>query len=131
MGSNGELHHGKTIRKIEIEPKPGIALPAFAEIGTAERSVSKDFNKIQWPRREYGAYVVARIVLVQLPRQAFGEFQFNVDKGAKSRAPSRPAHSRHGRRSTTSSLDKGVHILDNRTVITPATGLRGLMKPGG
>jgi hypothetical protein len=32
---------------------------------------------------------------------------------------------------TTSSLDKGVHILDNRTVITPATGLLGLMKPGG
>ena len=106
-GIKWELHHGKTIRKIEIEPKPGIALPAFAEIATAERSVSRDFNKIEWLRREYGAYVVARIVLVQLSRQASGEFQFNVDKGAKSRAPSRPAHSRHGRRQYNIELGQG------------------------
>jgi hypothetical protein len=32
---------------------------------------------------------------------------------------------------TTLSLDKGVHILGCRTVITPATDLRGLMKPRG
>jgi hypothetical protein len=32
---------------------------------------------------------------------------------------------------TTLSLDKGVHILGCRTVITPATDLRSLMKPGG
>jgi hypothetical protein len=54
---------------------------------------------------------------------------FNADLVANPRAPPRPARSRHGRH--TLSLDKGVHILDDRTVITPATDLRGLMRPGG
>jgi hypothetical protein len=61
------------------------------------------------------------------------------DRSQESSTPIwEPIHVRHLPRrardtvgNTTLSLEDGVHILHDRTVITPATGLRGLMKPGG
>jgi hypothetical protein len=44
VGSRGERIMRETIRKIDIEPKPTMALPAFAGGGANQRSISGFFN---------------------------------------------------------------------------------------